>query len=187
MIDYTYWQYRLRGHLEHNEIDYRPIKLDRYASFFIGVQQMDQEKEEIFNQILQEHNASVDKSLRWLFYQQGEIVLSKNLNFLDEDNLMLLGLANGVAEVYFDEHDLVYMMCPPQKLEETCEILAMEGAVISHALKSYQPQGVVEMYKKEDARAVFDFCERLCQEDFIVDISADFAIDEAWIEEFEQK
>lgn len=187
MIDYTYWQYRLRGHLKNDEITYRPVKIERAANFLIGVQEMNQSKEEILAQILEEHQAAEDRTLRWLFYPQGEIVLSKNLNLLDEDSLMLIGLANGSKEVYFDEHDLVYMFCSPEKLEEMSEILALEGAVISHALQSYRSQGVVEIYQKETAKKVYDFCQRLCEEDFIVDLCADFAVDEVWIEDFERQ
>ena len=187
MIDYTYWQYSLRGRIEPEEIDYRPIRLERYANFLIGVQNMTPENEAAFAQILSAYQACEDKSLRWLFHQQGEIVLSKNLNRLSEDNLMLLGLANGIKEVYFDEHDLVYMICPLQKLDDLCEILSLDGVIISQALKSYRPEGLLEIYEKTAARKVFDFCQRLCHEKYIVDMCADFAIGEVWVEEFEQE
>ena len=186
MIDYTYWQYRLRGRIKPQEIDYRPIRLERYANFLIGVQKMDAQREERFKQSLTDFQACLAKSLRWLFQPQGEIVLSKNLNKLSEDNLMLLGLANGINEVYFDEHDLVYMICPLEKLDDLCEILALDGVIIAQALKSYRPEGLLEIYEKRTAQKVFNFCQRLCREEYIVDMCADFAIGEIWAEEFEQ-
>jgi len=187
LIDYTYWQHRIRVHLNNEPINYIPINLNNHAHFLLGMQDIDQENEEKFNSLLLKYNARIDRQAKWLFYEQGEIILSKRQNLLDEDTLMIIGLSGGAKEVYFDENDLAYIICEPHKLTEMCDILELEDVEIFHALLSYRPQGVLEMYEKNQARIVYEFCEKIAELSFVADICADFAIGEVWIAEFEKQ
>lgn len=186
MIDYTYWQEQVRQNLTDEEIYYRAVSLGNTAHFFLGVEKMNDEREEKWLALLAEFGAAVDRSAKWLFHEQGEIILSGRINGLSEDELMVIGLASGAEEIYFDSHDLAHLLCQADRLAQMAEVLSLEDVEIVHMLKSYKPQGLLEIYDKAKAELVYSFCEKIAETEFIVDICADFGIGEYWIEEFKK-
>lgn len=183
MIDYTYWLDKVRLNLKEDMIVYRGVSLNNYAHFFIGVQDMDTENEAKWQSFLAQYGAIEDRSVKWLFYPMGEIIAQISG---DENELMLIGLASGATENYLDSHNIAHFYCEEAKLGEIGDILSLEDVEILHSITSYKPQGIVEMYNKEDAKNVYEFCASLAGQKFIVDFCADFGIGEYWIEEFEQ-
>ena len=186
MIDYTYWQERVRQNLTDGEISYRAVCLGDTAHFFLGVEKMNGEREEKWRTLLAEFGAKEDRSAKWLFYEQGEIILSGRVNGLSEDELMIIGLSSGAEEIYFDCYNLAHFFCRADRLAQMADILSLEDVEIVHTLKSYKPQGLLEIYDKAKAKTVYGFCEKIAKTEFIVDICADFGIGEYWIEEFKR-
>ncbi len=180
MIDYTYWLDRVRINLNGEQIVYRGVSFKNCAHFWIGVQEEIAENEAKWQEILAQAGAVEDRSVKWLFYPIGEIVAKIS----DESELMLIGLASGAEEMYLDEHNLAHFLCDTAKLGEVSDILSLEDVEILCSITSYKPQGIVEMYDKDDAKSVYEFCECLIEQKFIVDFCADFGIGEYWIEEF---
>lgn len=182
MIDYTYWLEKVRVNLNGEIIAYRGVSFKNCAHFWIGVQEMTAENEAKWQEILSKADVIEDRSVKWLFYPVGEIVAKIG----DEDELMLIGLSSGADEMYLDRYNIAHFICDRAKLSELSDILSMEDVEILHSITSYKPQGIVEMYNKEDAARVYEFCESLAGQKFIVDLCADFGIGEYWIEEFVQ-
>ncbi|PWM50022.1 MAG: hypothetical protein DBX41_06420 [Clostridiales bacterium] len=182
MIDYTYWQDRVRLHLQNDSFAYRAVSVGNAAHFYLRLQEMNDEREAAWQTFLDEFQAREEKSAKWLFSPVGEIILRSDL--LDEDELMVLAMSSGAEEMYTDTHNLAHFLCAENKLALLKDILSMEDVEIVHSFTSYRPQGLVEMYDKKEARRIYDFCEKLSECAFIGDLSADFGIGEYWIEEF---
>ena len=184
MIDYTYWQEKVRVRLESNDVAYRAVRLENTVSFLIGLRKMSAADEANWQNFLTYFAAAEDRSAKWLFHEQGEIILSGKINGLSEDEITLIGLSCGIEEIYFDEHKLAHFFCTPRDLAKITDILSLEDVEIVRAFTGYRPEGLVEIYDKAQAKKVYDFCETLSETEFVVDICADFGIGEYWIEEF---
>ena len=61
MIDYTYWQDRVRLHLQNDSFAYRAVSVGNAAHFYLRLQEMNDEREAAWQTFLDEFQAREEK------------------------------------------------------------------------------------------------------------------------------
>ena len=173
MIDYTYWQQMVRQKEVNESIVW--LELNKgYYSIAVAYQNSNQ----LLMETAEKWGFTISNQVGWNFRKQGELIVSKSENHISEDRLMLIGLSCGLKEVYFDDGDLAYFICPEHKLEEMDAILFLEDIAVKRTIQSYRPLEMVEIYQKEDLVSLFQVLNELSALENIVDICCNFCFDE---------
>ena len=176
MLDYTYWQKSIRQRLDDREIIWVQLVRNHYY-LLVGL------SEEIsLSALAEKYGFGVQNKVAWIFQRQGEVIVSKSKNRVSEDKLMLLGLTSGLKDIYFDDGDLAYFICPEQKRDEIDAILFLEDIQVQAKVLSYKPLEMIEVYPKEDYTVLYELLCELEQMPQCVDICMNFAFDEREME-----
>jgi len=176
MLDYTYWQKSIRQRLDSEEIVWIQLVRNHYY-ILVGL------REEIsLLKIAEKYGFHVQDKVAWIFQRQGEVIVSKSKNRVSEDKLMLLGLTSGLKDIYFDDGDLAYFICPEHKRDEIDAILFLEDIQVQAKIVSYKPLEIIEVYHKEDYTVLYELLYELEHMPQCVDICMNFAFDEREME-----
>ena len=112
----------------------------------------------------------------WMFQEKGLIVVEREDNKVDEDDLMLLALDSG-ADDFKTEDDSYEITCAPGDLQRVREALEQAGIKIAVAEATMVPQSTVNLEGKE-AEQMMKLMDALEDHDDVQNVYANFEIDE---------
>lgn len=112
----------------------------------------------------------------WMFQEKGLIVVEKEGNKLDEDDLMLLAIDSG-ADDFKTEDDSFEITCEPGELQKVKEALEQAGVKIAVAEVTMIPQNTVKLEGKE-AEQMMKLMDTLEDHDDVQNVYANFEIDD---------
>ncbi len=118
-------------------------------------------------------------SVAWMFNKQGVIVVPSQDT--TEDDLMMTTLDAGVEDIE-NEDEVFRLSCEPQALESVKKALEEAGIAYESAQVAMEPTNTVKLEGKQ-AEAMLKLMDALEEHDDMQNVSSNFDIDEALIEE----
>ncbi|MCL6634285.1 MAG: YebC/PmpR family DNA-binding transcriptional regulator [Peptococcaceae bacterium] len=112
----------------------------------------------------------------WMFSKKGLIVVEKEDNKMDEDDLMLLAIDSG-ADDFKAEDDSFEITCEPGELQKVRESLEQAGVKIALAEAAMIPQSTVKLEGRE-AEQMMRLMEALEDHDDVQNVYANFEFDD---------
>ncbi|NLJ77112.1 MAG: YebC/PmpR family DNA-binding transcriptional regulator [Peptococcaceae bacterium] len=112
----------------------------------------------------------------WMFEEKGIIVVEKENNNLDEDEVMLAAIDAG-AEDFNTEDDIYEIVCVPADLQTIREAMEGAGVQIASAELAMEPQTTVSL-EGEKAQQMMRLTEMLEDHDDVQNVYANFEIEE---------
>lgn len=183
MADYTTWLKRCvyRG----NSVDavtlYQGLGPGNTSFIFYGRPGLD---EQYLADCFTRYGGKYGESVRWLFQQRGQILVSKRQSGVDENTLVLEGLAAGAEDVRFDDGDIMEIITKPNKLRDIADILELEEIALLQAQVIWVPQSLVPVTEDAVITQILGLLDELTILDGIVNVTADFWILDEKLEQF---
>lgn len=124
------------------------------------------------------HEGALERPVRWLFEEKGEILISRYHAQTTESDIMLAALSLGAEDVEFGEGDVVRVLCRPGKLAEIAELLAFEDIEPSCYRLCYRPKALFALHEEAQIKQVIALMDELTALEIVLDIAADFQLDD---------
>jgi len=112
----------------------------------------------------------------WMFQEKGLIVVEREDNKVDEDDLMLVALDSG-ADDFKTEDDSYEITCVPGELQRVRDALEQAGIRIALAEATMVPQSTVNLEGKE-AEQMMKLVDALEDHDDVQNVYANFEIND---------
>ncbi len=128
--------------------------------------------------IFSKNDGSLGESgcVAWMFQEKGLIVIEKENNEINEDDLMLLAIESG-ADDFKVEEDSFEVTSLPGDLQTVREALEKEGIKVALAEVTMIPQNTIKLEGKE-AELMMKLMDALEEHDDVQDVYANFEIDD---------
>lgn len=182
MADYTNWLkrcvYRGKGLAELTL--YQGLGPGNTSFIFYGRSGLDEQLADCFVR----HGGKYGQSVRWLFQEKGQILVSKRQSLVDENTLVLEGLGAGADDVRFDDGDIVEIITKPRKMQDVADILELEDIPLLQASIIWVPQSFVPVNDETVITEILEMMDELTILDGIVNVTADFWILDEKLEHF---
>ncbi len=181
-VDYTYWseQYRelKRTPSDATTFYFEALGPNRVSLMIRAATDDENKVKERLRAILTAFGGTFEHPVKWLFKSYGEIFVSKYQTSVPEETIMLVALSLGALDVEFARHDVVRILTPEKRLTETAEILETENIEVISRQICYQPIDLVEITDQTAAVQIMRLMETLFDDEAVMDVSADFYIND---------